>query len=52
MSEMPERNGWSIARHDGDRTPDKTQRLLNHASSALAAATASRWLSAEPSAKA
>lgn len=24
-------NGWSIARHAGDRTPDKTQRLLNHA---------------------
>ena len=32
MSELPERNGWSIARHAGDRTPDKTQRLLNHAS--------------------
>ena len=31
MSELPERNGWSIARHAGDRTPDKTQRLLNHA---------------------
>jgi hypothetical protein len=25
-------NGWSIARHGGDRTPDRTQRLLNHAS--------------------
>jgi len=32
MSELPERNGWSIARHAGDGTPDKTQRLLNHAS--------------------
>jgi SRSO17 transposase len=32
MSELPERNGWSIARHAGDRTPDRTQRLLNHAS--------------------
>ena len=31
MSEVPERNGWAIARHCGDRTPDKTQRLLNHA---------------------
>ena len=31
MSELPERNGWSIARHAGDRTPDKTQRLLSHA---------------------
>jgi len=32
MSELPERNGWSIARHAGDKTPDRTQRLLNHAS--------------------
>src|SRR5262249_62371743 len=31
MSELPERNGWGIARHAGDKTPDKTQRLLNHA---------------------
>ena len=31
-SELPGVNGWSIARHDGDRTPDRTQRLLNHAS--------------------
>jgi len=32
MSDLPERNGWSIARHAGDKTPDKTQRLLNQAS--------------------
>lgn len=32
MSDLPERNGWSIAKFAGDRTPDKTQRLLNHAS--------------------
>src|SRR5438876_1320271 len=31
-SELPRVNGWSIARHGRDRTPDKTQRLLNHAS--------------------
>jgi SRSO17 transposase len=31
MSDLPERNGWAIARHAGDATPDKTQRLLNHA---------------------
>ena len=31
MSELPELNGWSIARHAGDRTPDKTQRLLSRA---------------------
>jgi SRSO17 transposase len=33
MSDLPECNGWSIAKFAGDRTPDKTQRLLNHASS-------------------
>lgn len=32
MSDLPKRNGWSIARFAGDGTPDKTQRLLNHAS--------------------
>jgi hypothetical protein len=31
MSDVPERNGWSIARFCGDATPDRTQRLLNHA---------------------
>ena len=30
--ELPERNGWTIAQHAGDRTPDATQRLLNRAS--------------------
>src|SRR5271154_5285973 len=32
MSDLPERNGWSIARFCGDATPDRMQRLLNHAS--------------------
>jgi SRSO17 transposase len=31
VSELPRVNGWTVARHVGDRTPDKTQRLLNHA---------------------
>jgi hypothetical protein len=31
VSELPRVNGWSIARHAGDRTPDRAQRLLNHA---------------------
>jgi SRSO17 transposase len=31
MSEMPKRNGWTVAQHVGDRSPDKTQRLLNRA---------------------
>jgi SRSO17 transposase len=31
-SELPARNGWSIAEHCGDRSPDCAQRLLNRAS--------------------
>jgi SRSO17 transposase len=31
VSEIPKRNGWTIAQHAGDRTPDRTQRLLNRA---------------------
>ena len=31
MSQIPERNGWTIAAHAGDRAPDRTQRLLNRA---------------------
>jgi SRSO17 transposase len=38
MSDLPERNGWSIAKFAGDKTPDKTQRLLNQASWDAAAA--------------
>lgn len=30
-SDIPRKNGWTIAEHAGDRSPDKTQRLLNHA---------------------
>lgn len=30
-ADLPERNGWTIAEWIGDRTPDKTQRLLNRA---------------------
>ena len=38
VSELPKRNGWTIAEHAGDRTPDRMQRLLNRASwDALAA---------------
>ena len=32
MSDLPKRNGRAIARHAGDRSPDRTQRLLNRAS--------------------
>jgi hypothetical protein len=32
VSELPRVNGWSIARQGGDQAPDRTQRLLNHAS--------------------
>jgi len=31
LSDLPKRNGWTIARRIGDRTPDRTQRLLNRA---------------------
>jgi SRSO17 transposase len=31
MSDLPKRNGWTIAERAGDRTPDRTQRLLNRA---------------------
>jgi SRSO17 transposase len=31
-SDLVKRNGWSVAEHAGDPTPDKTQRLLNRAS--------------------
>ncbi len=38
VSELPRRNGWTIAEHAGDRTPDRMQRLLNRTSwDALAA---------------
>jgi hypothetical protein len=31
ISGLEKRNGWSIAERVGDRTPDRTQRLLNRA---------------------
>lgn len=31
MSDLPRKNGWTIAEHAGDASPDRTQRLLNHA---------------------
>ena len=31
MSDLPRKNGWTLAEHAGDRTPDRMQRLLNHA---------------------
>ena len=31
VSQIPKRNGWTIAEHAGERTPDRTQRLLNRA---------------------
>jgi hypothetical protein len=30
-SELPSRNGWSVAEHAGDRTPGRSQRLLSRA---------------------
>jgi SRSO17 transposase len=31
VSDLPKRNGWTIAQQVGDRTPQRTQRLLNRA---------------------
>lgn len=31
MSDLPRKNGWTIAEHVGDRSPDRTQQLLNRA---------------------
>ena len=43
MSDLGKRNGWTIAEQAGDATPDRTQRLLNHASwDALAAVSVIR----------
>jgi hypothetical protein len=39
MSDVPRRNGWTIAKVIGDRTPDRTPRLLSRASWDEAAAT-------------
>lgn len=31
ISDLPRKNGWTLAEHAGDATPDRMQRLLNHA---------------------
>lgn len=31
MSDLSRKNGWTLAEHVGDRTPDRMQRLLNDA---------------------
>lgn len=31
ISDLPRKNGWTLAEHAGDLSPNKTQRLLNHA---------------------
>jgi hypothetical protein len=32
VSDLPSRNGWTVAERAGDRSPAKAQRLLNRAS--------------------
>ncbi len=32
VSDLPSRNGWSVAEHAGDRSPARAQRLLSRAS--------------------
>ncbi|MEU7875735.1 transposase [Dactylosporangium sp. NPDC049140] len=46
VSDLPRKNGWTIAEHAGDGCPDPTQRLLNHAvwdHDAAMAAMAGSW---------
>src|SRR5512143_2477296 len=31
MGDLPRKNGWTLAEAAGDATPDRMQRLLNHA---------------------
>ncbi|WP_163510837.1 hypothetical protein [Fodinicola acaciae] len=31
MTDLPRKDGWSLAEHAGDATLDRMQRLLNHA---------------------
>lgn len=31
IQDLPRKNGWTLAQEAGDRSPDKMQRLLNHA---------------------
>ena len=31
LSDLPRKNGWTLAEYAGDRSPDQMQRLLNHA---------------------
>lgn len=31
ISDLPRKNAWTLAEHAGDATPDRMQRLLNHA---------------------
>lgn len=55
VSDLPSRNGWSVAEHAGDRAPDRSQRLLGRASwdeaaamrsTAAAPGYGSSWMSA------
>jgi hypothetical protein len=32
VSDLPSRNGWTVGEQAGDRSPAKSQRLLNRAS--------------------
>jgi hypothetical protein len=50
MNDLPRRNGWTIARQIGAKTPDRTQRLLNRAcwDEAAAMGTVRRFAVAGP----
>jgi SRSO17 transposase len=40
LADLPRKNGWTLAEHAGDRSPDRVQRLLNHVAWDEAAACA------------
>src|SRR5258705_1710113 len=40
LADLPRKNGWTLAEHAGDRSPDRMQRLLNHVAWDEAAAPA------------
>jgi SRSO17 transposase len=40
LADLPRKNGWTLAEHAGDRSPDRMQRLLNHVAWDEAAASA------------
>lgn len=43
LADLPRKNGWQIAEYVGDATPDRTQRLLNHAEVGMVEVLRASW---------